>query len=95
MRSRDPFQEIDGTWLIRRLSPDSNPIAIEDLPKHRDEEKLLRAMGSEAANVHLGNKSQASKIIKDLKRRKPSWLRRAAKEMSRATEKDWEKYVAA
>src|SRR6202167_1530449 len=28
VRSRDPFQKIVGTWLIRRLSPDSNPIEI-------------------------------------------------------------------
>ena len=26
-------------WLTRRLSPDSNPIEISDLPKERDEEK--------------------------------------------------------
>lgn len=42
---------VDG-WLIRRLDPDSNPIDIMDLPKERDEERLLHAMGAEAANVH-------------------------------------------
>ena len=33
IRSPDPFQLIDGLWLIRRLSPDSNPIDIQTLPK--------------------------------------------------------------
>ena len=28
IRSADPFQLIDGLWLIRRLSTDSNPIDI-------------------------------------------------------------------
>lgn len=42
------------TWLIRRLSPESNPIEISDLHKERNEEQLLYAMGSEAANVHVG-----------------------------------------
>jgi len=37
VRSPDPYQEMVGTWLIRRLSPDANPIEIEDLPKKRDE----------------------------------------------------------
>src|ERR1700682_628442 len=54
VRSRDPYQKMVGTWLIRRLSPDANPIEIEDLPKTRDEEILLNAMGAETANVHLG-----------------------------------------
>jgi hypothetical protein len=55
IRAHDPFQKI-VTWLIRRLFPDSNPIEIADLPKERDEEKLLYAMGGEAANVHLSSK---------------------------------------
>src|SRR6266853_511911 len=45
VRSPDPFQLIAGTWLIRRLSPDANPIEIAALPKKRDEETLLHAMG--------------------------------------------------
>jgi hypothetical protein len=42
VRSHDPFQTIVGRWLIRRLSPDSNPVEIEDLPKERDESTGLR-----------------------------------------------------
>jgi hypothetical protein len=92
IRSPDPFQVIDGSWLIRRLSPDSNPIDIQSLPKHRDVPKLLHAMGSEAANVHLGTKGQAPKILNDLQKRKPTWLRDAAVRMARILEKDWNRY---
>ena len=92
VRSPDPYQEMVGTWLIRRLSPDSNPIEIEDLPKKRDEMTLLYAMGSEAANVHLGSRRQRKKILSDLQKRKSTWLRDAAKEMAKATERDWKKY---
>jgi hypothetical protein len=81
-----------GTWLIRRLSPDANPIEIEDLPKKRDEMTLLNAMGAEAANVHLGTKRQRRKILRDLQGRKSGWLRNSAKEMAKATERDWKKY---
>ena len=93
VRSRDPFQKIEGTWLIRRLSPDSNPIEIKDLPKKRDEQALLHAMGTEAANVHLGSRRVVKRILQDLRRRKAGWLRSAAKEMAKVTERDWKKYA--
>ncbi len=92
VRSHDPFQTIMGTWLIRRLSPESNPIEIADLPEERDEETLLYAIGSEAANVHLGSKRQVANILRDLRRRKSNWLRSAARDMAKAMEGDWKKY---
>jgi hypothetical protein len=92
VRSRDPYQKMEGTWLIRRLSPDANPIEIEDLAKTRDEEVLLHAMGAETANVHLGTPRQRKRILRDLQRRKSGWLGKAAKEMAKATERDWKKY---
>jgi hypothetical protein len=92
VRSPDPFQLIEGSWLIRRLSPDSNPIDIQTLPKHRDEQLLLHSMGVEAANVHLGSKRQVAAIQKDLRSRKPNWLRSAAAEMAQMVEKDWKQY---
>src|ERR1017187_5705663 len=89
IRSPDPFQVIEGSWLIRRLSPDSNPIDIQSLPKHRDVPMLLHAMGSETANVHLGTKGQTTKILNDLQKRKSNWMRDAAARMARIVEKDW------
>jgi hypothetical protein len=83
VRAPDPFQVIQGSWLIRRLSPDSNPIDIQTLPKHSDEQMILQAMGAEAANVHLGTKRQAANILKDLSKRKANWLRDSATRMSR------------
>jgi len=75
-------------WLIRRLSPDSNPIEIADWPAKRDEDALLRAMGCDAANVHLGTSGQIRKVLNDLQRRKSTWLRTAAKQMAKALEAD-------
>ena len=92
VRSPDPFQVIDGSWLIRRLSPDSNPIDIQTLPKHSDEEMVLNAMGREAANVHLGTRSSTKNILKDLKKRKRGWLEDAAVRMAKILEKDWKRY---
>src|ERR1019366_6602193 len=92
VRSHDPFQKVVGAWLIRRLSPESNPIEIADLPEERDEETLLYAMGSEAANVHLGSKRQVAGILRDLGRRKSNWLRSAARDMAKAMEGEWKRY---
>jgi hypothetical protein len=91
VRSHDPYQKIVGRWLMRRLSPDSNNIEIADLPAKRDEEMLLYAMGSEVANVHLGSKRPKS-ILEDLRRRKPNWLRGAAKDMAKAMMREWKDY---
>jgi len=93
IRSHDPFQRIRGRWLIRRLDPDSQLIDIMDLPKQRDEARLLHAMGAEAANVHLGSTRAVSRILSDLRRRNAGWLRTAAKTMASAVEHDWRQYV--
>jgi hypothetical protein len=83
---------IEGSWLIRRLSPDSNPIDIQTLSRHADESMLLHAMGSEAANVHLGSKRQVANIQKDLRRRESKWLPDAAARMAKSVEKDWKRF---
>jgi Uncharacterized protein conserved in bacteria (DUF2252) len=95
VRSPDPFQIIEGAWLIRRLSPDSNPIDIQTLSRHADEHMLLHAMGAEAANVHLGSKRQVANIQKDLRQRKPKWLADAGARMALLVEKDWKRFKKA
>jgi uncharacterized protein (DUF2252 family) len=95
VRSHDPYQKVFGNWLIRRLSPDSNPIEITDLPKERDEYALLHAMGEEAANVHLGTRRQVQRVLQNLRGRDQNWLRRAGKAMAKAIEKEWKQYKKA
>ena len=92
MRSPDPYQKVVGSWLIRRLSPDSNPIKIEDLAKKRDEEILVQAMGTETANVHLGNRRRKKAILKDLHRREANWLHIDAKKMAKVILREWKEY---
>ena len=91
-RSPDPFQRVHGGWLVRRLSPDSNPIEISSLPKQRDEECLLYSMGLETGNVHLGSKTSPKQILKDLSSRQPKWLATAAKSMAKAVTREWKEY---
>jgi hypothetical protein len=50
-------------------------------------------MGTEAAKVHLGSKRVVSRILQDLRRRKADWLFSDAKEMAKATEREWKKIL--
>src|SRR6202011_5336997 len=75
--------------LLRRLSPDCSRIELTSLPTPRDDARLLRAMGWEAGNIHLGTRGAGKAILGDLKRRKPAWLREAATKMGRLVRADW------
>lgn len=94
VRCRDPFVGMDGQWLLRRLSPYCSRIEVTALPRKRDEGKLLYAMGWETANVHLGDGAQIKAIQRDLAARKSTWLRKAAKAMTKATLADWKDWAA-
>jgi hypothetical protein len=89
IRAADPFVSLPGHWLLRRLSPYCSRIELADLPERRDHHKLLRAMGRETANIHLGTPAQTKAIERDLKSRRPHWLRRAAADMAEAVLADW------
>lgn len=92
VRSHDPFQQVVGKWILRRLSPDSNPIELSKLTGQRDEVRLLRAMGVETANVHLGSRGRMKAVLADLRRREARWLHTAAKTMAKVMEREWREY---
>ena len=64
------------------------------MPKERDETKLLRAMGFETANVHLGSRGAAKRILRDLEKRPADWLHKAATAMVKATTADFNEWRA-
>lgn len=90
VRCRDPFVRMEGIWLLRRLSPYCSRIELTALPRKRDEDKLLYAMGWETANVHLGDHKRIKDLQRDLATRKGKWLMKAAKAMAQATLRDWQ-----
>jgi hypothetical protein len=94
VRVPDPYVLLCGQWIVRRLAPDCGRIELASLPKDRDEMKLLRTMGQETANVHVGDPNATAAIQGDLKRRPSKWLWKAAKEMAAATEDDWRQWAS-
>ena len=95
VRAPDPMLAVADGWLIRRLSPDCSRILLDELPQRRDEARLLKAMGWETANVHLGTRGAARAIGIDLARRKQGWLRDPATRMARRLRADWKDWRAA
>jgi len=93
IRPADPGWSIRGSWIVRRLAPDCSRIEIDDLPKRRDEWKLLRAMGWETANVHLATPAVCRMVSRDLGRRNTRWLQRATIAMAEATVNDWKAWI--
>jgi hypothetical protein len=92
VRCPDPFVRLRGKWLVRQLSPDSSPIDIETMRGRADQDRLLHAMAWETANVHLGTKGAASRIMSDLQRRPGKWLRSATRNMVKMILKDWKEW---
>jgi len=91
VRVPDPFFEVGEKWIMRRLAPDCSRIEVAELPKKRDEVKLLRAMGWETANIHLG--TRRVRLAKDLAARRSRWLERAATDMAAEVTQDWRQWT--
>ncbi len=89
VRCADPFVQLRGKWIVRRLSPHCCRLELQAMPADRDELKLLRAMGAETANVHLGTPAASREIQRHLKTQPRGWLHNSAKQMAKAVEADW------
>ena len=92
VRMLDPWVQVSGSWIVRRLAPDCSRVELAALPKDRDEQKLLHAMGQETANVHIGDGHAKAAILADLKKRHADWLTKAAEAMAEATRADWKQW---
>ena len=100
IRDPDPHFQVHDKWLVRRIGPDALKI---NLPTSQKDQRLafapmlLRLMGFETANIHLGSRAPADLIHSlDSLARKPGsrWLEVATEKMMKATHKDhraWKK----
>ena len=91
VRSRDPFVQLRGRWIVRRLSPHCCRVELASLPEDRDELKLLYSMGWETANIHLGSASEKH-VRRHVSSLKGNWLGAAARQMLSATNQDWREW---
>jgi hypothetical protein len=89
VRCPDPFVQLRGRWIVRRLSPHCSRIEMADVKTEGQELKLLSAMGWETANIHLGTKNARKSILRDVEKKKSKWLRDATDSMLQAVNDDW------
>jgi hypothetical protein len=89
-RCPDPFYLVRDRWIVRRLSPHCCRIPLSDLPGHHDELRLLKAMGWETANIHMGNRDAIKQVRKHLQSLKNDWLATSAKKMAKSIMEDWQ-----
>lgn len=83
VRCPDPFLRIEGAWVLRRLAPDGKRIELATLRRSGRRLRLLRAMGAEAANIHLATPQAREAILANLAGRSADWLADAATTMIR------------
>jgi hypothetical protein len=79
VRCSDPSYRPAGGWVVRRLGPRCSRIRLDHLRHTNDLPRLLRAMGAEAANIHLGTKGTADAVLADLAKRPKGWLSEAVR----------------
>ncbi len=90
VRCPDPFVQLRGRWIVRRLGPHCSRIELASLRAPDTELRLLHAMGWENANIHLGTPSARKSILRHLHKQKAKWLHAAAEIMWQAVRADWE-----
>jgi Uncharacterized protein conserved in bacteria (DUF2252) len=99
VRNPDPDLQVHDKWLVRRIAPDALKIDLPASPKDQRlalAPMLLRLMGFEAANIHLGSRSPADLIhlLDSIAREVGSrWLEETTDRMVRATYEDHRTWV--
>lgn len=94
VRVEDPCSRLFPGWTVRRLSPHCSKMEIDELPKKRNEVKLLAAMGFETANIHSGSRKALGAVRRDLSKRSAKWLHRAARDMAGALSRDFDHFCS-
>lgn len=89
-RDIDPYVQVRGRWLVRRLAPDCSRVELSTLPAKTDEKHLLESMGFETGNIHVGSGKAVKAVRKDLAKRGKGWLHEATKTMVDSVNEDYE-----
>lgn len=93
VRCPDPYVQLRGRWIVRRLSPHCSRIEIASLKAEGEELRLLESMGWETANIHLGTKTSRKAILGYMDKQKRKWLHIAAEKMLQAVNEDWKTWA--
>lgn len=87
-RAADPCYSVSDGIVVRRLSPSSRKIEVEDGAGTLLSPEMLTAMGREIANCHAGDAGRLPDLGDDLARRGGDWLRQAAKSAAKTVARE-------
>jgi hypothetical protein len=73
-RAPDPWYDLTGGIVVRRLSPNNRKLEAEIQASELVSARMLRAMGRDLAAIHLGAADRHTAIEHDLGKRKRNWL---------------------
>jgi Uncharacterized protein conserved in bacteria (DUF2252) len=88
-RAPDPYMNVAGTFVVRRLAPDSRKAELGDEAGAELREGLLEAMGREIGSLQAAT-ADVPAVRRDLRKRGPDWLHAASKVAAAATERDFD-----
>jgi hypothetical protein len=77
VRCPDPYVQLRGRWIVRRLAPHCSRIELASLRGPDTELRLLRAMGFETANIHLGTPAARKAVLRHIGKQEDKWLHHA------------------
>ncbi len=91
-RAPDPFLDVQGNWIIRRLAPDSRKIELSQDATTHLKSYLLHAMAFDLASIHAAGSVGVDVLRRDLKKRPHDWLYKAAKIASESVNQDYQEW---
>jgi len=93
-RALDPMLYLDKAWTVRRLSPESRKLELDEITPHGRAARLVRAMGLELANLHLATAQNPNGLRRYLRVMPQDWLAEAADQMAKALSRDRAAFAA-
>jgi hypothetical protein len=91
-RAPDPHYRVVDSILVRRLSPNSRKIEVEDAAGELLSSAMLSLMARELANCHADDPIRHADLQEDLPKLGDGWLSREAKAAADAVTRDYNSF---
>jgi len=93
-RAPDPFLEVRGKFIFRRVAADSRKIELADIGGAQIKVNILEAMGFDLASIHAASSVSVRRLKADLDRRPRGWLTAAAEVAAAKVKRDYREWCS-
>jgi hypothetical protein len=91
-RSPDPWYDVSGTLLVRRLSPNNHKIDLAAQPDLLDPD-IVWTMGRDLAAAHMSEPGRGADVRKHLTAMKKSWFRDSVENAAKAVSREYAEWT--